>query len=484
MAVLDISHKRARPALKQGAPAVLQGRVFTQSVSGRFRRMKWQVMALCLALYYLLPFLRWDRGAGQPDQAVLFDVERIRFHFFFVELWHTDLILLTGALVLATLVLVLVNALVGRAWCGFACPQTVWSDLFMLVERRIEGDRRARLRDQGAPLTAPLLLRRSLKHGAWILIAMATGGAFVFYFTDARALLPALVTGQASLTAYIAVATLTATTYVLAGHAREQVCTWMCPWPRLQGAIWDPEALTVNYRDYRGETRASVKKAQQLREAGGAPGDCIDCNQCVAVCPMGIDIREGPNFACINCGLCVDACDGVMAKVARPRGLIDFDSWRNIERGRRGEAPRRALVRPTTIALTIAALVLSGLMIGSIATRADYQLFVSRDANPIAVRLSDGRWRNAYTVRVTNLTLEERAVTLGVSGFPGAEVALAGGAAVIDEPILLAPGQRREVRMLISGETAQRHELAITATDMDTGAVAATRDYFVIPGAD
>ncbi|MGY6646660.1 MAG: FixG Ig-like domain-containing protein [Salinarimonas sp.] len=199
-------------------------------------------------------------------------------------------------------------------------------------------------------------------------------------------------------------ATLTVTTYILAGHAREQVCTWMRPWPRLQGAIWDPEALTVNYRDYRGEIRASVKKAQQVREAGGAPGD-----------------------------------------------YIDFDSWRNIERGRLGEKPRRALV-------------LSGLMIGSIAMRADDQLFVSRDANPIAVRLSDGRWRNAYNVRVTNLTLDERAVVLGVSGFPGMEVALADGAAVIDEPILLAPGQRREVRMLISGETARRHEIAITAT--------------------
>ncbi len=483
MAVLDISHKRARPALKQGAPAVLQGKVFTQSVSGRFRRLKWQIMALCLAVYYLLPFLRWDRGPGQPDQAVMFDIERIRFYFFFVELWHTDLILLTGALVLATIVLVLVNALVGRAWCGFACPQTVWSDLFMLVERRIEGDRRARLRDEGAPLTASRLLRKGLKHGAWILIAMGTGGAFVFYFADAHALLPALVTGQASVTAYIAVATLTATTYTLAGHAREQVCTWMCPWPRLQGAIWDPEALTVNYRDYRGEARASLKKAQQLRATGGTAGDCIDCGQCVTVCPMGIDIREGPNFACINCGLCVDACDGVMAKVARPRGLIDFDSWRNIERGRVGDRPRRRLMRPMTIGLTIAALVLSGLMIGSIATRADYQLFVSRDNNPIAVRLSDGRWRNAYTVRVTNLTLEERAVRLGVSGFPGAEVALAGGAESIDAPIILAPGQRRELRLLISGETTQQHGIAITATDSDTGAVRMTRDYFVIPGA-
>ena len=176
------------------------------------------------------------------------------------------------------------------------------------------------------------------KHSAWLLISLATGGTLIFYFTDAPDLLRSFAHGDVSANALCWIVVFAGTTYGLAGFAREQVCTFMCPWPRLQGAIWDPEAFTVNYRDYRGEQRTSAKKAAELRLQGKPAGDCVDCDQCVTVCPIGIDIREGPNFACINCGLCVDACDSVMSKLGRPRGLIDYESWNNIERGRRGEA--------------------------------------------------------------------------------------------------------------------------------------------------
>jgi cytochrome c oxidase accessory protein FixG len=244
---------------------------------------------------------------------------------------------LTGLLVLAACVLILLNALAGRVWCGFFCPQTVWTDLFLLVERCIEGDRRDRLKKRAAPITSKRVIEVSAKHAAWIVISLATGGAVVFYFTDAPTLAHDLLVGDASLISLSWILIFAGMTYTLAGFAREQVCTFMCPWPRLQGAIWDPEALTVNYRDYRGEKRLSAKKAIEARARGLPAGDCVDCGQCVAVCPIGIDIREGPNFACINCGLCVDACDGVMSKLDRPRGLIDYDSWTNIERGRRGK---------------------------------------------------------------------------------------------------------------------------------------------------
>ena len=219
-----------------------------------------------------------------------------------------------------------------------------------------------------------------------------------------------------SANALTCIAVFAGTTYGLAGFAREQVCTFMCPWPRLQGAIWDPEAYTVNYRDYRGEQRTSAKKATELRLQGKPAGDCVDCELCVAVCPIGIDIREGPNFACINCGLCVDACDGVMSKLGRPRGLIDYESWKNIERGLRNEAPVNRLVRPKTIGLTAACLALAGTIGVAFATKTNATLSVEHDRDPVAVRLSDGSVRNAYTVKLLNKSSVPHVYTLKVSG--------------------------------------------------------------------
>ena len=209
----------------------------------------------------------------------------------------------------------------------------------------------------------------------------------------------------------------------------------MCPWPRLQGAIWDPEALTVNYRDYRGEQRMSAKKAAELRLQGKPAGDCVDCGQCVTVCPIGIDIREGPNFACINCGLCVDACDGVMAKLGRPRGLIDYESWNNIERGRRAEPRVSRLVRPKTVGLTAACLLLTAAIVFSFMTRTSATLSVQHDRDPLAVRLSDGSVRNAYTVKLLNKSSAAHAYTLSVSGVD-AKMAIVGneGLAPIEVP--------------------------------------------------
>lgn len=479
---LDISHKRKRAALQRAQPASMQNSVVPQSVSGRYRRLKWAMLLVCLGVYYTLPFLRWERGEGQPDQAVLFDFQRIRFYFFFLEFWPRDLILVTGALILATLVLILVNALVGRTWCGYACPQTVWTDLFMLVERRIEGNRREQLRERGAPLTLRRAARKGLKHAVWLLVAAGTGGAFVLFFGDAMRLVPDLMTGNAPTSAYAAVAVLTFTTYALAGHAREQVCTWMCPWPRLQGAIWDREALTVNYRDYRGERRASAKKAELARASGEQVGDCVDCGLCVAVCPIGIDIREGPNVACINCGLCVDACDEVMTKLARPRGLVDYETWANIERGRAGETRRFRLLRPGTIALSTAVLALAGLMIASIALRADLKISVVRDSNPMAVVLSDGRIRNAYSVKLSNLTLEPRAFAFAVEGLEGAQIDIVGSTARFDAPVEIAQDASRVLRVLVSGRADEVLTLSFTLTELETGARSEAKDLFMLPG--
>jgi cytochrome c oxidase accessory protein FixG len=467
MATLDISFKPERAQLRKPKRGVITERVVPQSVSGRYRRLKWIALVCCLAVYYVLPFIRWARGPGQPDQAVLLDLERGRLYFLSIEIWPQEVYYLTGLLILATLVLIWLNAVAGRVWCGYFCPQTVWTDLFLLVERLIEGDRRERLRKQGAPLTPRRILEIGLKHATWLLIAMLTGGAFILYFTDAPAILSDLATGRASTLAYAWVGILTSTTYTLAGFAREQVCTWMCPWPRLQGAIWDPEA--------RGETRISAKKAAELRARGEPAGDCVDCMQCVTVCPIGIDIREGPNFACINCGLCVDACDTTMAKLGRPRGLIDYVAWSNIERERRKEPVRNRVIRPKTVGLGLSVVALIGVMGVGLSMRGDAKVTVIHDRNPVAVRLSDGRTRNGYAVRLYNKADVERSFRLTVTGLQDAVVEVVGE----DGPVSVAPDTTREWRVLVTASADDRHPIAFTATDVATSSAVTAQDVFI-----
>ena len=469
---------------RAGGGGLPSGLVVPQSVSGHYRRIKWGLLGFCLAVYYGLPFLRWSRGEGRPDQAILFDLADVRFHLLGLEIRPQELYYLTGLLVLATIVLVLMNALAGRVWCGFFCPQTVWTDLFMLVERKIEGDRRDRLRKREQPLSVRRIGEILLKHTAWLAIAAGTGGAFVLYFADAPTLVREVFTGEASSFAYGTILSLTLTTYGLAGFGREKVCTYMCPWPRLQGAIWDAEALTVNYRDYRGEERMSVKKAAAARAEGRPAGDCVDCNACVTVCPMGIDIRQGPSIACINCGLCVDACDTTMGKLGRERGLIDFESWTNIERGRRQEPlqPVR-LARPKTLALAGLALALVAGMALSVSTRSVLSLGVTHERNPIAVMLSDGRIRNAYEVRLTNTTASPTDVVLTMEGGADAVLAVAGEpdseAAAVS--LTVPADSTRKARITVSGTTALAGPVVFRVAAPDGEATASAEDFFRLP---
>ncbi|PSO21472.1 cytochrome c oxidase accessory protein CcoG [Bradyrhizobium sp. MOS003] len=466
---IDHAKTRARAAAIAGLPVV------PQAVKGPIRRLKWVILLLTLSIYYVTPFLRWNRGPNAPEQAVLLDFANGRLYAFFIEIWPQDLYLVTGLLVLASTILILANALAGRLWCGFACPQTVWTDLFLLVERLIEGDRRQRLKNIGAPLTAKRAFQLVAKHVTWLLISLATGGTLIFYFTDAPDLLSGLIVGDVSANALTWIAVFAGTTYGLAGFAREQVCTFMCPWPRLQGAIWDPEAYTVNYRDYRGEQRTSAKKAAELRLRGEPAGDCVDCGQCVAVCPIGIDIREGPNFACINCGLCVDACDGVMTKLGRPRGLIDYESWTNIERGRNKEAPRNRLLRPKTIGLTAACIALAGTIGLAFATKTTATLSVQHDRDPVAVRLSDGSLRNAYTVKLLNKSASAHRYTLSVGGID-AKLSIVGNESL--SPIEVAPDSSEQLRLTLTAAQAAQRDVVFIARD-ETGGSLSAADRFV-----
>jgi len=467
---IDHAKTRAKAASLAGHPVV------PQAVKGRIRRIKWAILLLTLSVYYVTPFLRWDRGPSAPDQAVLLDFAHGRLYAFFIEIWPQDLYLVTGLLVLASMILILANALAGRLWCGFACPQTVWTDLFLLVERSIEGDRRQRLKNIGASLTPKRAFQIAAKHAAWLLISLATGGTLIFYFTDAPELLRSFARADVSLNALTWIAVFAGTTYGLAGFAREQVCTFMCPWPRLQGAIWDAEAYTVNYRDYRGEQRTSAKKAAELRLRGKPAGDCVDCGHCVTVCPIGIDIREGPNFACINCGLCVDACDGVMHRLGRPRGLIDYESWKNIERGRRKEAPVNRLLRPKTIGLTAASLALAGTIAVAFETKTTATLSVQHDRDPLAVHLSDGSVRNAYTVKLLNKSSAAHAYTLTVSGLE-AKMAIVGNEKLA--PIEVPPDGSEAVRVTLTARSAGNANVIFTARDEAGSPALSATDRFV-----
>ena len=403
-------------------------KVYPKAVQGTFRRLKWMALAVLLGIYYLLPWIRWDRGPNAPDQAVLLDLANRRFYLFFVELWPQQIYYLTGALILAALGLFLATSLAGRVWCGYACPQTVWTDLYLWVERLVEGDRGDRIRlDQGT-WTAQKVGRKLLKNAIWLLIAAATGGAWIFYFTDAPTLLGELARFEASSTAVGFIALFTGTTYLLAGFAREQVCTYMCPWPRFQSAMIDEDSLIVTYQDWRGEGRSLMRKSQswEERKAQGL-GDCIDCFNCVQVCPAGIDIRDGLQMQCIGCGLCVDACDEIMTKVGRPTGLIKFDTQTNqVALATTGKPAPARLIRPRTILYSLMMVVIAGAIAAGLALKPGLDISVLRDRAPLFVTLADGTVRNAYTFKISNMTRDPRDYTLAVTGLKDARISVAG----------------------------------------------------------
>jgi len=395
--------------------------VYPMAVDGRFRRLKWAIMAVTLAVYYVTPWLRWERGPYAPDQAVLVDLAHRRFYMFGIEIWPHEFYYVAGLLIMAGIGLFLVTSAVGRAWCGYACPQTVWTDLFQHVERWIDGDRNAQIRLARAPWGPAKLARRGAKYAVWLGIAAATGGAWIFYFADAPTLARDFVTGNAAGVAYTTVAILTATTFLFGGFLREQVCIYMCPWPRIQSAMLDEKSLTVTYKDWRGEPRhRGVKKATL---ADLKLGDCIDCNQCVAVCPTGIDIRGGPQVGCITCALCIDACDKVMAQVGRPRGLIDYTTFENAELERAGNAPRpiaREIFRLRTILYFGLWGAIGLVMLFGLGARTRLDISAQQDRNPVYVRLSDGAVRNGYTVKIRNMEARPRDVAVTLDGLPGA----------------------------------------------------------------
>ncbi|WP_412071331.1 cytochrome c oxidase accessory protein CcoG [Qipengyuania sp. SS22] len=445
--------------------------VHNKRIDGPFRRFKWLVMLVTLGIYYATPWIRWDRGPYAPDQAVLVDLANRRFYMFSIEIWPHEFYFVAGLLIMAGIGLFLVTSAVGRAWCGYACPQTVWTDLFQHVDRFVDGDRNARIRLDAAPWTWSKVVRRAFKWSIYLFIGFWTGGAWIMYFADAPTLVQDFWRGEAAPVAYITVAVLTLTTVTLGGFMREQVCIYMCPWPRIQTAMMDEKSLLVTYKDWRGEPRGSVKKAAKNPDRFG---DCIDCTQCVQVCPTGIDIREGPQIGCITCGLCIDACDRVMNDIGRPRGLIDYATLEDCEREAAGGAvksPWRTLLRPRTIAYSMIWAGIGGALVFALGTRSHTELTVAPDRNPPFMLMSDGSVRNSYTLKIRNMESRPREMEIAVEGLPGAVMwtdTINRGEAAATQRVTVPADLVRQVRAYLvvpAGTAPQQFEFRVTSLD-------------------
>ncbi|MAE51831.1 MAG: cytochrome c oxidase accessory protein CcoG [Micavibrio sp.] len=395
-----------------------QQKVYPKRVWGKYRKLKWVAMIVTLGIYYLVPFIRWDRGPNAPDQAVLIDLNGPRAYWFWIEIWPQEVYILTGILILAAIGLFFVTSMFGRVWCGYLCPQTVWTDLFVWVERIVQGDRNARKKLQEGPWTFTKIRKIALTHFIWLVIAWATAGSFVLYFNDAPTLVRSFFEFDVSPTVLWFIIGLTASTYLMAGFAREQVCTYMCPYARFQSAMFDKDTLIIGYDQKRGEPRGKHKKGTSWDDRG----DCIDCTLCVQVCPTGIDIRDGLQMECIACGLCVDACNGVMDQVERPRGLIRYDTANHMQAEVKGGEERFRFIRPRTIYYSAIIAIVGSIMLYALIFRSPLELHVLHDRNPVFVQLSSGEIRNGYTIKILNKTHQFQTYDLTLDGLDNAQI--------------------------------------------------------------
>jgi len=451
-----------------------QKKIYPRRVWGRYRKLKWVSMVALLGIYYLAPWLRWDRGEHAPNQAILIDLEHTRAYFFWIEIWPQEVYYITGILILAAVGLFFATSLFGRVWCGYACPQTVWTDLFVWVERIVQGDRNARKKLDESPWTWNKIRKKVLTHIIWLVIGLCTGGAWVFYFNDAPTLAEQILYAEVPWSVMVWIIALTFSTYLMAGYAREQVCTYMCPYARFQSAMFDKETLIIAYDEKRGEPRGKHKAGDSWE----GKGHCIDCDSCVLVCPMGIDIREGLQMECIACGLCVDACNHVMDKVGLPRGLIGYQTEVARETGTK---PRLHFWRLRTVWYGGIMSAVGGLMLYTLLTRSPVDLTVLHDRNPLLVTLSDGSIRNGYRISILNKSREDHTYTLRVSGIEGAQLRVQGSEDLdaSDLPVLADSVGLFRVFLTAPKQSEQRSDIEFTLEQHRTSITDSTKSIFV-----
>ena len=386
-------------------------KIYPRSVQGIFAYWRWILVFFTQIIFYGLPWLEW----GQR-QAVLFDLGSRRFYIFGFVLYPQDFIYLTAILVISAFSLFLFTAVAGRLWCGFACPQTVYSEIFLWVERKIEGDRTARMRLDAADMSLEKLFKKFYKHFVWIGIAIWTGFTFVGYFTPIRELGMEFFTGSMGSWEIFWVFFYGFATYGNAGFMREQVCKYMCPYARFQSAMFDRDTLIVTYDEARGEPRGARSKKADPKALG--LGSCVDCSLCVQVCPTGIDIRKGLQYECIGCGACADVCDTVMEKVGYPKGLIKFSTQNAMAGGWSREQTWRRVLRPRVLLYTGILLVVTLALLSSLALRKPFKVDVVRDRAALARIVSGGQIENVYRLQIMNAAEVPLHFKLAVQGLP------------------------------------------------------------------
>ena len=382
--------------------------IHAKRVPGHFRNLKWMSMTVWL-VYFFGPYLRWgDR------QAVLLDVPNRKFHIFDITIMPQDVWLLAMVLLFFAILLAAVTSLSGRVFCGYFCFQTVWTDIFTLIEEKLEGNPAQRRKLEKAPWDLHKVRAKAIKHSLWILIGVITGLTFTAWFTDAYQLWADIIKLDANVVVWIIIFMFTMGTYILAGFMREQTCFWLCPYARIQGVMYDTETILPTYDYHRGEPRGKLKKGQPME----GNGDCISCNQCLAVCPTGVDIRDGQQEGCITCGLCLDACDAVMDKIGRPRGLIRYASLDEMQ----GKPKVPFLKRPRVlIYIGIMLLAIIGLVHG-LTNLGTFDLKVLHERQPLFVQLSSGDIQNKYELKVLNKTDKDMHISIVAEGPEGLQL--------------------------------------------------------------
>ena len=446
-------------------------KIHPRSVTGRFTNWRWALVFLTQLVFYGLPWLQWG-----GRQAVLFDLGARRFYIFNLVLYPQDFIYLTGILVISALSLFLFTAVAGRLWCGYTCPQTVYTEMFLWIEKKFEGDRSARVRREAAALSADKVLRKGGKHLVWLAVAGWTGFTFVAYFTPLRELASELAQWHMSSWEVFWTVFYSVATYLNAGFMREQVCKHMCPYARFQSAMFDHDTLIVTYDEERGEPRGA--RSRTADPVALNLGACVDCTLCVQVCPTGIDIRKGLQYECIGCGACADVCDSVMDKLGYARGLVKYSTQNAIKEHWSASQTLRHVLRPRVLIYTtiLGAVVLA--MGISLAVRTPFKVDVVRDRGALARIVPGGRIENVFRLQVMNATESQQRYRISAEGMPGLSVAS-------EDTFEVASTQSRwialRVQLPYEGAAPGSHTIHFHIVALDSSAAVSEKSVFLVP---
>ncbi len=446
-------------------------KIYPRSVSGLFSKWRWGLVFLTQIIFYGLPWLDW----GQR-QAVLFDLGVRRFYVFGLVLYPQDFIYLTGIMVISALALFLFTAVAGRQWCGYACPQTVYTEIFLWIEKKIEGDRSARMRLDGSPLSLTKFSRKAGKQLAWIAVALWTGFTFVGYFTPIRELAGLFTSFGMGPWETFWVFFYGFATYGNAGFMREQVCKYMCPYARFQSAMFDKDTLIVSYDEARGEPRGARSKKADPKALG--LGSCVDCTLCVQVCPTGIDIRKGLQYECISCAACIDVCDTVMDKVGYPRGLIRYSTQHAMSNGWSRAEVIRHMFRPRVLVYLSILLAIVVTMVVSLSLRIPFKVDIVRDRGSLARIVSGGKIENVFRLQLMNASESPQRFKISASGLPGLTVAS-------ESSFVVEPTEARWVvvnlQLPYGGASSGSHVIHFEIESLDSPGKLTEKSVFIVP---